>query len=183
MAKIYDTLTDELIDFIHNQPLFFVASAPLAGAGHVNLSPKGLDCLRVLSPMQLAYLDMTGSGNETSAHLHENGRITIMFCAFQGRPLILRLYGQGQVVLPNDPRWHEFASHFPTLPGTRQIVIVDMHRVQTSCGFGVPLMELIGQRDTLLRWAESKDDQQLQAYRAENNAMSIDGLVAPLGEE
>ncbi len=181
MAKIHDTLDEDLITFIHNQPLFFVASAPLTADGHVNLSPKGLDCLRVLSPTQVAYLDMTGSGNETAAHLAENGRMTLMFCAFQGRPLILRLYGQGRVVLPGDAAWDVLVQRFPSLPGIRQIIIADIDRVQTSCGFGVPLMEPVGQRDTLLRFADAKGEAGMREYRALYNAQSIDGLPAPQG--
>lgn len=182
MAKVVDCITPELRGFIEEQPLFFVASAPLADDGHVNLSPKGLDCLRVLGPHEVAYLDLTGSGNETAAHLAENGRITLMFCAFAGPPKILRLYGRGRVVLPGSDGWDELRDLFPDYPGVRQVVTARVTRVQTSCGFAVPRMELAGQRDTLLRWAEAKGDG-LPAYRAEKNARSIDGLPAPLAEE
>lgn len=182
MGKVVDCITPELRSFIEEQPLFFVASAPLADEGHVNLSPKGLDCLRVLGPHEVAYLDLTGSGNETAAHLAENGRITLMFCAFAGPPRILRLYGRGSVVLPDTERWEALRGLFPEYPGVRQVVTAHVTRVQTSCGFAVPRMELAGQRDTLLRWAEAKGDG-LPAYRAEKNARSIDGLPAPLAEE
>jgi hypothetical protein len=178
MGKVVECITPELQAFIEAQPLFFVASAPLSGAGHVNLSPKGLDCLRVLSPGRVAYLDLTGSGNETAAHLRENGRVTFMFCAFAGPPRILRLYGTGAVVLPDAPRWAELIGRFPAHPGARQIVTAEISRVQTSCGFGVPRMELVGQRDTLLRWAEARGDE-LPRYRRQKNARSIDGLPAP----
>jgi hypothetical protein len=178
MGKVVASITPELRAFIESQPLFFVASAPLAGDGHVNLSPKGLDALRVLSPHAVAYADLTGSGNETAAHLRENGRITLMFCAFAGAPRILRLYGVGRAALPETPEWEALAGRFPPHPGVRQIVVVDVARVQTACGFGVPLMDYVRQRDTLPRWAESKGEE-LVRYRREKNARSIDGLPAP----
>jgi len=179
MARVHDHITPELRAFIEAQPVFFVASAPLSGEGHVNLSPKGLDCLRVLSPTRVAYLDLTGSGNETAAHLAENGRITFMFCAFTGAPRILRLYGRGEVVLPDAPEWAELADLFPTYPGTRQIITAEISRVQTSCGYAVPLMDFVRERDTLTRWAEAKGEE-LPRYREQKNAVSIDGLPAPL---
>ncbi len=182
MAKLYDNITDDLAAFIRAQPLFFVASAPLDLHGHVNLSPKGLDCLRILSPQQVAYVDLTGSGNETSAHLVENGRITFMFCAFAGPPRILRLYGHGRVVLPSTAAWDEYAPHFPHYPGTRQIIVADIVRVQTSCGFAVPLMDYVGQRDTLIRWADAKGEDGMADYHREKNMTSIDGLRTPLAE-
>lgn len=177
MAKTSDGITDGLRTFIEEQQLFFVASAPLSPGGHVNLSPKGVESLRVLSPYRVAYLDLTGSGNETSAHLRENGRITFMFCAFTGRPRVLRLYGKGWVILPDSPDWDDLAKHFTDHPGVRQIVTADISRVQTSCGFGVPLMEHLGQRDMLDRRAEAKGDA-LPAYREKHNTRSIDGLPA-----
>jgi hypothetical protein len=182
MGKVVECITPELQAFIEAQPLFFVASAPLAGTGHVNLSPKGLDCLRVLSPSRVAYLDLTGSGNETAAHVRENGRITFMFCAFAGAPRILRLYGRGRVVLPETPPWAELAGQFPAHAGARQIVAAEIARVQTSCGFGVPLMDYVRQRDTLVRWAEAKGEE-LGRYRQAKNARSIDGLPAPLAAD
>jgi len=178
MGKVLDCITPELKAFIEAQPLFFTASSPLAQNGHVNLSPKGLDCLRVLSPTEVAYLDLTGSGNETAAHVTENGRITFMFCAFTGSPRILRLYGIGTVVLPGTPRWAAMAGGFPVYPGARQIIAAEITRVQTSCGYGVPLMEFSDQRDTLCRWSEATGEA-LPLYRQEKNAKSIDGLPAP----
>jgi hypothetical protein len=160
-----------------------VASAPLDPHGHVNLSPKGLDCFQILSPQQVAYLDLTGSGNETSAHLAENGRITFMFCAFAGPPNILRLYGQGQVILPQTDHWNIFAHHFLHYPGIRQIIVADITRVQTSCGFGVPLMDYVGQRDTTIRWAEAKGEDGIASYQRDKNMTSIDGLRTPLAEQ
>jgi Pyridoxamine 5'-phosphate oxidase len=182
MAKLYDTITDELAAFIRAQPLFFVASAPLDLHGHVNLSPKGLDSFRILSPTQVAYLDLTGSGNETSAHLEENGRITFMFCAFARPPRILRLYGHGEVVLPHMAAWNTLAPYFRPYPGMRQIVVADITRVQTSCGFGVPLMNYVNQRDTLIRWAEAKGEDGIAAYHCGKNMISIDGLPTILAK-
>jgi Pyridoxamine 5'-phosphate oxidase len=183
MAKLYDHITDHLAEFIRAQPMFFVASAPLAADGHVNVSPKGLDCLRILSPQRVAYLDLTGSGNETSAHLHENRRITFMFCAFNRPPSILRLYGQGYTILPGSEEWEQLKPLFPDYSGARQIIAADIDRVQTSCGYAVPLMDYVGQRDTLLRWANTKGDQELEEYRCEKNVRSIDGLPTPLAEQ
>ena len=182
MAKTHEAITPELQKFIAAQHMFFVATAPLSAAGHVNMSPKGLDCFYVFGPHQVGYLDLTGSGNETSAHLVENGRVTFMFCAFQGPPRILRLYGAGRVVLPEAGEWAELAPLFPANPGARQIIVADIERVQTSCGFAVPLMQYEGQRDTLVRWAESKGEDELVAYRVEKNSHSIDGLQSPLNQ-
>ena len=183
MAKQYDQITPALQTFIKEQPLFFVATAPLAQEGHVNLSPKGYDTFCILSPNQVAYLDFTGSGNETSAHLAENGRITFMFCAFRGAPQILRLYGKGETVLPGAERWDELLAHFPDYPGIRQIIIASIHLVQTSCGYGVPLMELQKDRETMARWAMSKGEEDLVEYRSAKNRQSLDGLPTPLAEQ
>jgi hypothetical protein len=184
MAKIYPEIDAEMTAWIAAQPLFFVASAPLAADGHVNCSPRGLDTLRVIGPRDVAWLDLTGSGNETAAHLAENGRVTLMFCAFTGRPRILRLFGRGQVLLPGDTGFEQLRPHFPAdLPGVRQIVRVRVTRVQTSCGFGVPLMHFEGHRAELGAWAERKGEHELARYRAQRNARSIDGLTAPGHEE
>lgn len=179
MGKVTEEITDELRSFIEAQPLFFVGSAPLQADGHVNVSPKGLDTFRVLDRNRVAYLDLTGSGNETAAHVTENGRITIMFCSFSGPPRILRLYGRGHVVLPSDAQWPELSALFAELPGIRQIVVCEVSRVQTSCGFGVPLMQPAEQRPTLVRWAEAKGEDGLHRYRVEKNAVSMDGIAAP----
>jgi len=180
VARTYPAITDELRAFIEAQQMFFVASAPLNAEGHVNVSPKGLDCLRVLEPLRVAYLDLTGSGNETSAHLRENGRITLMFCAFASMPRILRLYGTGNVALPDSALWATLRPLFPDYLGARQLIVADIARVQTSCGFGVPLYDYAGQRGTLLKWAEAKGDQGLEAYRQQKNMRSIDDLTTPL---
>ena len=178
MGRTLDALDDRLTGWIERQPMFFVASAPLGAEGHVNLSPKGLDTFRVLDPATVAYLDLTGSGAETIAHLRENGRITVMFCAFAGPPQILRLFGRGRAVLPADPDFEELAERFEDLPGVRSVIVVDVERVTTSCGYAVPRMELVGDRDKLVKWAERKGPEGLERYRAEKNAASIDGLPA-----
>ncbi len=180
MAKLFDRITDDLCHFITAQQMFFVATAPLGSTGHVNLSPKGFDSFRMLSPTRVAYLDVTGSGNETSAHLQENRRITLMFCAFQGPPKILRLYGRGYTVLPEDAEWDALSAEFTLLPGTRQIIVADLDRIQTSCGMGVPLYEPVTQREGLVTWATQKGAAGLQDYHRQNNRVSIDGLPTPL---
>ena len=153
MAKVLPELDAELTAWISAQPMFFTASAPLAANGHINLSPRGLDTFRILGPLEVAWLDLTGSGNETAPHLVENGRLTVMFCAFSGPPRILRLYGRGKVILPDSTAWTELRPHFPQYPGERQIIHLAVERVQTSCGAGVPLMDYRGQRDILPKWA------------------------------
>jgi hypothetical protein len=181
MGKFFDHITDELRTFIGQQHLFFVASAPLSAEGHINLSPKGMDTLRVLSANRVAYLDLIGSGNETSAHLRENGRITFMWCAFSGKPDIVRLYGRGRAVLPGDSEWAELSPLFPYYINARQIITAEIYKVQTSCGYAVPLMEFVADRDTLTRWAEAKGEAGLVNYVCEKNVESIDGLPTPIG--
>jgi hypothetical protein len=183
MADVRQELSPELQGFLLRQPCFFIATAPLSGRGRVNLSPKGLDTLRVLGPNEWAYLDLTGSGNETSAHLLENGRMTLMVCSFEERPRILRIYGTGSVHLPGTPRWEELRAQFGEIDGVRQIVTLKVERVQTSCGYGVPRMEFQGHRPTLARWAANQGPDGLAKYRAENNAGSIDGLETHLGQK
>lgn len=176
MAKFYDSIPDDLAVWMAAQHIFFVGSAPLSAEGHVNLSPKGQDVFRVLSPNQVAYLDLTGSGNETSAHLKENGRITFMFCSFEAAPRILRLYGTGSVVLPTDSAWGELNQYFPPLTATRQIVVADVYKVQTSCGMAVPYMDFVGERDSLNRLWETRGEQAVATYHEERNRVSLDGL-------
>lgn len=179
MAKFFEMLNPKLIEFIARQKIFFVASAP--NAGRVNLSPKGGDSLRVLGPKTVAYLDFTGSGAETAAHIRENGRLTLMFCAFDGEPLTLRLYGQGEVVRPELPAWAGLKAHFPDYIGARQIVLLHVDSLQTSCGAGVPLFGYAGERGELLEWAEKKGEAGLREYRQQKNRLSIDGLPTGLG--
>src|SRR5262245_8293669 len=153
MGKVFAELDDDLRAFIARQHMFFVATAPLSADGHVNLSPKGLDTFRVLGPTTVAYLDLTGSGVETIAHLRENGRLTVMFCAFEGRPRILRLYGRGRAVKPDDAEWSVVSAGFPALPGVRSVVVLDVDRIGDSCGYGVPRYEFTGDRPQLPEWA------------------------------
>jgi hypothetical protein len=180
MGNVTDEISQELADFIRAQHVFFVATAPLSSQGHVNLSPKGLDTLRILSPRRVAYADLTGSGNETSAHLAENSRITLMFCGFDQKPKILRLYGRGRTILSPDPDWPALAAHFHAHIGLRQMIVVDITRVMTSCGFGVPVMNFVDERSLLEEWASKKGKEGLVAYRREKNIRSIDGLPTPL---
>ncbi len=178
MAEVIDRLDDKLVDWMAKQHVFFVATAPSGDGGHVNLSPKGHDAFRVLDPLRVAYLDLTGSGAETIAHVRDNGRITFMFCAFQGPPRILRLYGTGVVHLRGSERYDELAPLFPDLVGARSIIEATLDRLSTSCGYAVPTMEFVAERPTLLQWATRKGDDGLRAYWAAKNARSIDGLAA-----
>ncbi|MEU4542068.1 pyridoxamine 5'-phosphate oxidase family protein [Nonomuraea dietziae] len=176
MGKIYEKLTDRLREFISAQPVYFVATAPESG-GHVNVSPKGYaDTFAILDDHTVAYLDLDGSGVETIAHLRENGRITVMFCAFQGPPTIVRLYGTGRVVTQNDPDFAELLTRFGPHPGVRSIIVVGCDRISDSCGYAVPFMAFEEDRGLLDQWAERKDVRQKRAYRAKNNRESIDGL-------
>ena len=177
MGKVYESITPELAAWIRAQHVFFVATAPL-GNGHVNTSPKGLDCLQITGPRQAAYLDVTGSGAETIAHLRENGRIVLMFCAFSGPPKIVRLHGNGTVVTKTSSDWEAWCSRFPPMSAPRSVIVIDVTRVSDSCGYGVPTMEFKEDRDVLARWAATKGVQALPAYRLEKNTKSIDGLPA-----
>jgi Pyridoxamine 5'-phosphate oxidase len=176
MGRVDDGISDELARFIAAQHVFFVATAPSGDGGHVNVSPKGLDTFTVIAPTTVAYLDLTGSGVETIAHLRENGRITIMFCAFDGKPLIVRLHGRGEVLPIGEPEADALMSRFGSYPGARSVIRVRLDRVATSCGYGVPLLQYQGERDQLLKWAQRRGDDGLAEYRAEKNAASIDGL-------
>ena len=176
MGRVLDAITDELAAFIAAQRVFFVATAPTDG-GHVNLSPKGLDTFTVLDPSKVAYLDLTGSGVETIAHLRDNGRITLMFCAFEGPPMIVRVYGRGSTLVPADPGFADLRNHFPAArKAVRAVIAVHIDEVRTSCGYGVPLMDYAGDRDDQDRWADRKGEDGLVRYRAEKNAFSLDGL-------
>jgi hypothetical protein len=178
MANFFDDLDDKRIAFIREQHMFFVATA--AKEGRINLSPKGMDTFRVLSPKLVAYLDLTGSGAETAAHVLADGRITIMFCSFGQKPLIMRLYGRGEIVRAGDDRWEALAKEFPTLPGTRQIILMHIESLQTSCGFAVPRYQLIEERPMLTEWCLKKGEDGLEDYRAKKNRKSIDGLPTGL---
>lgn len=178
MGKVLDAIDDAVAAFITSQPVFFVATAPLAADGHVNLSPKGLATFAMIGPREVAYLDLTGSGAETIAHLRENGRIVLMFCAFEGKPDIVRLHGHGEVVLPADARFADLAARFTPREGTRSIIRVDVSRVSTSCGYAVPVMRFERDRDQLDKWTEKKGPEGLVTYRRQKNRRSIDGLAA-----
>src|SRR3982750_2174360 len=180
MGKLSDSLLDQHIAFIKKQKMFFTATAPIGAEGHINLSPKGGDDFRVFSDTLVGYMDMTGSGNETSAHLLQNGRITFMFCALSGPPNILRLYCTGRTVLPADNEWSSLAPHFTLHQGTRQIIVAQVLQVQTSCGYGVPFYTYNGERDQMAKWAASKGDEGLELYRKEKNRLSLDGLPTSL---
>lgn len=178
MATQFEALTDRHQRFIAEQQMYFVASA--AADGRVNVSPKGLDSLRILSPNRVAWLNGTGSGNESAAHTLAEGRMTIMFCSYAREPLILRLYGRATVHHRADPSWADLVSLFPTLPGARNIFVVDIDLVQTSCGYGVPRYEFSAQRDLLPSWAQRKGDDGLAQYQREKNLVSLDGLPTGL---
>ncbi|MEY2196372.1 pyridoxamine 5'-phosphate oxidase family protein [Neobacillus sp. BF23-41] len=182
MGTVYSSILPNHVEFIRKQRIFFVGTAPLLEDGHVNISPKGHDVMQIFSPTEVAYLDLTGSGNETSAHLKDNGRITFMFIAFEGPPMILRLYGKGKVILPGTPEWDDMSKHFDILPGTRQIIHVEIETVKTSCGFSVPFYSYNGERDTLQQWAANKSEEDLEEYRKKKNSISMDGIVTPIGD-
>jgi len=178
MSKLRDGIDEELAAWIEQQHVFFVATSPLAADGHVNCSPKGGDSFRILGPNEVAYLDYTGSGAETAAHLNENGRIVIMFCAFVGKPYIVRLHGIGKVLEAGSQGYNRLIGGFPHNPGSRSIVRIKLDRVSTSCGFSIPLMDYREGRETLDKWAANKGSDGLAQYREEKNAASIDGLPA-----
>ncbi len=176
MATVFDGIDATLAQWIAAQPIWFVATAPLSADGHVNLSPRGHDSLSVLGPHRVAWVDYTGSGVETIAHVRENARICLMFCSFDARPRIVRLHGHGRVLHDGEDGYDEVTSQHPAHPSTRAVVVVDVTRVSDSCGYGVPVMDLVGERDLLRLSAAKRGPQGLAAYRAERNASSIDGL-------
>jgi hypothetical protein len=173
MGQRHSELSEKLTGFIRQQHLFFVGTADRDG--HVNVSPKGMDTLRVLDARRIVWLNLTGSGNETAAHLQASGRITLMFCAFAGDPLILRVYGQGRAIHPHDADWSQLVELFPALPGARQIIDVGIELVQTSCGFGVPLLDFKSERALLSAWAEKKGEDGVRQYWQDKNQVSLDG--------
>lgn len=174
MAKQFAALDDTLSAFIKAQPLFFVGSA--AREGKVNVSPKGMDSLRLLSPTRVAWLNLTGSGNETAGHLRDSNRMTLMFCSFDRQPLILRLYGSARTLHPRDAEWSGYLALFPEIPGARQIFLMDIELVQTSCGFAVPFMQYQGEREALRNLAEKRGPEGLKASWIEQNRVTLDGL-------
>lgn len=178
MSKQRENIDSDLAAWIAEQRVFFIATAPLSPDGHINSSPKGGDSFRVLGPMEVVYQDYTGSGAETAAHLRENGRVVVMFCAFNGPPKIVRLHGHGSLITPDHARFEELAAIFPANPGTRAIVHITVSRVSDSCGYSVPFFDYHSHRDMLDRWATSKGSEKLEDYRTTKNQKSIDGLPA-----
>ena len=175
MSKLYQKLNNAHCEFIKAQHIFFTATAPTTD-GRVNLSPKGMNTLRIINQQCVGYLDLTGSGNETSAHIQDNGRMTIMLCSFSQQPLILRLYGEGEVITRQHNQWEDNIKQFDLLPGTRQIILLHIESVQTSCGFSIPYYQYQGERDTLLEWANKKGEHGIRQYWQDKNETSIDGL-------
>ena len=176
MGDLFPELNERLREFIAQQKMFFVASAPLAADGHVNLSPKGLDTLRILGPKEVAYVDFTGSGIETVAHIRENGRLTLMFCAFQGPPRILRLRGRGEAIEPADEKWDHYARQMPSYDNARSIIVLHVEMIADACGYGIPLYEYIGERTQLAAWCRRKGLEGIAEYQSNKNRQSIDGL-------
>lgn len=176
MSKRHDAISSELKAWIEAQKIFFVSTAPLSSEAHLNCSPKGGDSFRILSDQEVAYLDFTGSGVETIAHLQENGRILILFCAFSGPPRIVRLHGKGEVLYPSDPDFARLIGSFPENAGARAILRLRLTRISDSCGYSVPFFDYVGPRDGLDKWAKTKGPEELSAYRQKKNAQSIDGL-------
>jgi len=176
MGKCFEGIDSDLADWLVQQRLLFVATAPLASQGLINCSPKGIDTFRIISPTEVAYLDLTGSGIETASHVKENGRIVFMFCAFAGPPKIVRLHGMAQVLLPSERDFEEHRGRFSDFPGVRAIVRARLTRISDSCGYAIPRYKFVSDRDTLVRWADSKGPEKLKQYRADKNARSLDGL-------
>ena len=181
MAQRFTELLEKHIQFIEAQKLFFVGTA--TEDSHINISPKGMDSFRVLASTRVVWLNLTGSGNETAAHVQQLPRMTIMFCSFDGDPLILRLYGTARVIHMKDPQWNELISLFPQLPGARQIFDLSIELVQTSCGFGVPLYAYSGDRPLLVEWANKKGEEGVKRYWAEKNQVSLDGVPTHIIEK
>ncbi|HAD10736.1 MAG TPA: pyridoxamine 5'-phosphate oxidase [Porticoccaceae bacterium] len=171
MASMYESLTNEHIEFIKRQHIFFVGTA--GKEGYINVSPKGMDSFRVLNPSRIVWLNLTGSGNESAAHVLENGRMTIMFCSFDEEPLIMRLYGTARAVHPRDPDWEEMLELFPGFVGTRQFFELQIELVQTSCGYAVPYYQLVDERPTLEDWAKKKGRKGVEQYWKDNNIKSL----------
>ncbi|MEH6457794.1 MAG: pyridoxamine 5'-phosphate oxidase family protein [Cocleimonas sp.] len=174
MGQKYTEISDKLIDFIERQKLFFVGTA--TKDSRVNISPKGMDSLKVINKNRVIWLNVTGSGNETSAHVQENSRMTVMFTAFEGNPMILRLYGQAKVIHKNDSEWQDLITQFNPIPGARQIFDLTVDLVQTSCGMGVPLFDYSEEREQLKDWATKKGDEGIKDYWQKKNELSIDGI-------
>ena len=181
MGKQYDALFEPLRAFIEAQKVFFVGTATVDS--RINVSPKGMDSFRVLSDQRVVWLNLTGSGNETAAHVQQDPRMTVMFCAFDGAPLILRLYGTARAIHQNDTEWAELIAHFKPLPGTRQLFDLTIEMVQTSCGFGVPYLAYVDERPMLSDWATKKGDEGLRQYWQDKNQLSLDKIPTHIIEK
>ena len=178
MAKTFPAIDEKMRAWVARQKMFFVSTAPLSGDGLLNCSPKGMDSFRIFDDHTVGYLDLTGSGIETVAHLRENGRIVIMFCAFEGPPNIVRFHGTGSVHPKGTPGYEELLPHFDELPGARSIIKIDVARIGDSCGYSVPRYDFVGDRDVLTKWAENKEEEGVLAYQKENNQTSLEDLPA-----
>ena len=176
MGKQYTEIDEKIKGWISKQRIFFVSTAPLSGDGHINCSPKGLDCFRVLGPKTIGYVDTGGSGIETLAHLRENGRIVIMMCAFDGPPKIFRFYGVGRAIEPHEADFDDLLSRFPESPAARNIIVIDVEQIIDSCGYSIPRYDYQGERDILSKWATSKGEQGVTEYQQQKNRESLDGL-------
>jgi len=176
--ELFDALNDKHCSFIEEQHLFFVGTA--GAEGKVNVSPKGMDSLRVVDNNTLRWLNLTGSGNETAAHVLENERMTIMLCSFEKQPLILRIYGPASIVSKGDDGWAELAKDFPEYRGARQVFELNIDLVQTSCGYAIPYYDYLGERDTLNKWVDKKTDSELEEYRQQKNSKSLDGKATDI---
>ncbi len=176
MSDVFERIDGPLREWIERQHMFFVATAPRGDDGFVNCSPKGLDSLRVLDESTVAYLDLTGSGIETVAHVKQNGRIVVMLCAFEGPPRIVRLHGRGHVVHPGDATFDALTAQFPAQPGVRCVIRIDVARISDSCGYAVPLMDFVGDREVLTKWAEKRGADGISDYQRTHNTESLDGL-------
>lgn len=183
MGKFSESISSDYKEFIEKQHIFFVATAPLSRDGHVNVSPKGMDSFKVLSPNKVCYMDVVSSGNETSAHILENERITFMFCSFEGSPIIMRLYGKGYAVLPSDAEWENMTKYFSIPVSIRQIIVADIDKVQTSCGYVVPLYTYDGERDDYQQWSGKLGSEGINKYKLKHNLISLDGLPTALANE
>jgi len=181
MGEKYTSIPDKQVEFIKQQKMYFVGTA--TADSRVNISPKGMDSFVVLNENRVLWLNVTGSGNESAAHVQKNDRMTIMFCSFEKVPLILRLYGKSRMILTSDDDWDEYYSHFKALPGARQIFDVSIDLVHTSCGYGVPLYDFVGERPTLNKWAEKKGEQGIKNYWQDKNSISLDGAPIPIADD
>lgn len=181
MAKIFSEISQEFQDFILDQKMFFVGTA--ADEGQVNISPKGMDSFRVINPNKIVWLNLTGSGNETAAHLIKNNRMTILFCSFKEKPLILRLYGKAKIFHNRDKAYHTYIDLFPKIAGSRQIIEMEVDQVQTSCGYAVPFMDFKEERTQLRSWAEKQGEERIKKYWKEKNSFSIDDFETKIFDE